>query len=153
MVPPGGPRVSTSLPRILDLAHRLDTRGPRYTSYPTVPAWRGLGDDARRDALAALAARGRPIAVYLHLPFCAKRCLYCGCNSFISNNEARMQRYVDALTRELEAEAGRFTHRHLHLGGGTPTQLPAPMLATPCSTPSRAPPRGPWSVRSRSIPA
>jgi oxygen-independent coproporphyrinogen III oxidase len=129
MVPPGGSRVSSSLERILDLAHRLDTRGPRYTSYPTVPAWRGLEPAARAEALDALAQRGRPIAVYLHLPFCARRCLYCGCNSFISSRHERMQRYVDALAAEVQGVAGRFTHEHLHLGGGTPTQLPPPMLA------------------------
>jgi len=124
------------LERIVELAERLDVRGPRYTSYPTVPVWRtdaSLAAETWRQGLAALRAKARPIAVYLHLPFCRRRCLYCGCNSFITRQESRIRRYVDALETEIdqvgEALEHRVQHSHLHLGGGTPTYLPAAMLA------------------------
>lgn len=124
------------LERILDLADRLDVRGPRYTSYPTVPVWSGdVGDDARAEALAATRRAGHPIALYVHLPFCRSRCLYCGCNSFISRRPDRMGRYADALKAEiacLAPELEGVQHRHLHLGGGTPTHLPVEMLAEIC---------------------
>jgi oxygen-independent coproporphyrinogen-3 oxidase len=133
----------TPMARVLELVSRFDARGPRYTSYPTVPAWRNdvqsSDVDAARDRVAS---EGRPIALYLHLPFCAKRCLYCGCNSYISRNTERIERYVDALLLEVEQVGERLagpsgrplsrrslSHSHLHLGGGTPTHLSPKLLA------------------------
>jgi oxygen-independent coproporphyrinogen-3 oxidase len=120
------------LERIVELAERLDVRGPRYT---TVPVWRtdaAQAAEAWREGLAALGPKARPIAVYLHLPFCRSRCLYCGCNSFITRQESRIRRYVDAIEREIDRSAEllgpQVVHGHLHLGGGTPTYMPAAML-------------------------
>ena len=119
--------------RILELVARFDTRGPRYTSYPTVPAWQGeLGEDAYGDALGACRAAARPVAVYLHLPFCPKRCWYCGCNSVVTQKPDRMKRYVAAVEQEIallgERFGGPMDCAHLHLGGGTPTHLPVDLL-------------------------
>lgn len=121
------------LERILALADRLDVRGPRYTSYPTVPVWNAeVGPEALERGLGRTRAAGEPIAVYLHLPFCRRRCLYCGCNSFVSQRADRMERYAAALRREADrvaAELAWVRHRQLHLGGGTPTHLPVALLA------------------------
>lgn len=122
------------LERILELAERLDVRGPRYTSYPTVPAWSSnVRPEHHAAALERLRGEGAAIAVYVHLPFCRSRCLYCGCNSFITQRSDRMRRYVDALRKETDAIAeafgGEVRHRQLHLGGGTPTHLPPDLLA------------------------
>ena len=119
---------------VLELVSRFDTRGPRYTSYPTVPVWKTeLPETAFDDALAQVKAGGRPVAVYVHLPFCKQRCLYCGCNSFITQSEDRITRYVRALETEIaqlgERLDGAVKHEHLHLGGGTPTYLPPAQLA------------------------
>ena len=120
--------------RIFELVERLDTRGPRYTSYPTVPVWKpGLAEEVYGRALRRLGENNEPIAVYLHLPFCKSRCLYCGCNSYISSDRERMERYAEALIAEVDRVADQFQHavRHgqLHLGGGTPTHIPADLLA------------------------
>lgn len=120
--------------RIFELVERLDTRGPRYTSYPTVPVWKpGLPAAAYTDSLRRLGAEGEPIAVYLHLPYCKSRCLYCGCNSYISSNRGRITEYVEALKAEVDRAADEFqhpvTHGQLHLGGGTPTHTPPDLLA------------------------
>ncbi|MBW2527676.1 MAG: oxygen-independent coproporphyrinogen III oxidase [Deltaproteobacteria bacterium] len=121
---------------LFELVERLDVRGPRYTSYPTVPAWQDDVDDDDRDrALAQTRRAGQPVALYVHLPFCRSRCLYCGCNSFITARADRMQRYGDALLREIDAVATALAgleHQQLHLGGGTPTHLPVEMLAAIC---------------------
>ncbi len=119
--------------RILELVDRFDTRGPRYTSYPTVPAWQGqLPSDAHDASLAACKRAARPIAVYLHLPFCAQRCWYCGCNAVVTGRQDRMERYVTAVEREIALLGERFgsamTCDQLHLGGGTPTHLPVGLL-------------------------
>lgn len=113
-----------------DLLARFDRPVPRYTSYPPVPAWQN-DVDARgyADALAALAARpADPLALYVHLPFCATRCLYCGCNAIANRREGRVDAYLDHLEWEavrLSAAAGGRTHPvyELHLGGGTPNLL------------------------------
>jgi len=109
-----------------DVVARYDAPAPRYTSYPPVTAWsRDVGPDS---FAAALATTGRdPIALYVHLPFCGQRCLYCGCNATITRNRARVDRYLDALEAELALVASalgrRATVTQLHLGGGTPNHL------------------------------
>ncbi|MBI4951560.1 MAG: oxygen-independent coproporphyrinogen III oxidase [Myxococcales bacterium] len=130
--PPAAPPAA-GLQRLLELAQRLDTRGPRYTSYPTVPVWRDLDPRALGSALGAVTQAARPVAIYVHLPFCAIRCLYCGCNSFITHSEGRIERYARALETEVDRVAdalgGAVPHSVLHLGGGTPTHLPPALLA------------------------
>jgi oxygen-independent coproporphyrinogen III oxidase len=116
--------------RIFELVERLDTRGPRYTSYPTVPVWQGdFPAEPYVEALSQIGANGNPIAIYLHLPFCKSRCLYCGCNSYITCDAARMKHYTNALLMEIERVASHLPrdvrHGQLHLGGGTPTYTPA----------------------------
>lgn len=119
---------------LFNLVDRLDVRGPRYTSYPTVPVW---GSDFPAapfvDALGRAAADVNPVALYVHLPFCKSRCLYCGCNSCITSDARRIGDYVDALIMEIErvagAAGGAMRHAQLHLGGGTPTHTPPDMLA------------------------
>ncbi|GBE29639.1 MAG TPA: oxygen-independent coproporphyrinogen III oxidase [Bacteroidetes bacterium] len=119
---------------IFELVERLDVRGPRYTSYPTAPVWKNhFPKDDYLQGLNALVQRGKPIAIYLHLPFCKSRCLYCGCNSFITGKEETICNYVDHLIAEIR-NVGKYverklTHSWLHLGGGTPTHTPPAKLA------------------------
>lgn len=62
--------------------------------------------------------------LYIHVPFCAKRCLYC---DFFSNTEMRYKEpYVNALIKEMELRKeyiGNETLETLYFGGGTPSQL------------------------------
>ncbi len=121
-----------SAPQVRALAQRFDTHGPRYTSYPTADRFHdGFGRADYLDALhrrAAIApALHAPLSLYMHLPFCANLCYYCGCNKVITKDHARSARYVRALAREMAMVAGhvgplrRVTQ--LHWGGGTPTFL------------------------------
>jgi oxygen-independent coproporphyrinogen-3 oxidase len=111
------------------LLKKYDKAGPRYTSYPTVPAWSSEFDhEAYRNALARL-PRGRrtPLSIYLHLPFCAKRCHYCGCNAVQGDGSKSVDSYLDCVERELEligdALGGPSPATHVHWGGGTPNYL------------------------------
>ena len=65
---------------LFDLIERHARPVPRYTSYPTVPFWdTGFGEADYVDALDDVGEDpGRPLSVYVHLPFCGKRCYYCG---------------------------------------------------------------------------
>src|SRR6185295_14650842 len=62
-----------------ELLSRLAGPGPRYTSYPTVPEWKDATDvDARTAYAKAALAIDEPLALYVHIPFCARLCYFCG---------------------------------------------------------------------------
>lgn len=71
------------------------------------------------------------LGLYLHIPFCKSKCLYCDFCSFPRSREADMEAYVNMLCRDLErsSEACRSDCVDtVYLGGGTPTVLPARLL-------------------------
>lgn len=67
------------------------------------------------------------VGLYLHFPFCAKKCLYCDFPSFAGQDD-QMRTYVDALLQEIDA-APRLRVGTIFLGGGTPSYLPGPWMA------------------------
>lgn len=117
-----------------DLLAQLAVSGPRYTSYPTAPNW--SDDFGPADASSAYARAAQrpeaPISLYVHLPFCERLCLYCGCTVEISGRQDRADAYLDAVERELELVAPQLGDRRavsqMHWGGGTPTFLTVPRL-------------------------
>jgi len=111
-----------------DLIRRYDRAGPRYTSYPTaVQFGTDFGPQEYRNAAAQSNGRGasRPLSLYVHIPFCASPCFYCGCNRVITRSESRAIAYLARLKREVELQAELFPRTRpvdqLHFGGGTPT--------------------------------
>ncbi len=72
------------------------------------------------------------VSVYVHLPFCPSRCLSCDHNTTVTHDSADIDRYLDALEREMEMVTriigvGRNLLQ-LHVGGGTPNYLSDPQL-------------------------
>ena len=70
------------------------------------------------------------LSLYIHIPFCRSRCIYCG---FYSTTALDLrQRYVDAVCREMEMRLEESGKREplstIYLGGGTPSQLTAEQL-------------------------
>ncbi|TAL06079.1 MAG: radical SAM family heme chaperone HemW [Verrucomicrobia bacterium] len=61
-------------------------------------------------------------SLYIHVPFCAQKCVYCAFYSEASNGEL-VNRYVAALVRELELVASELKPRTVFFGGGTPSLL------------------------------
>ena len=59
--------------------------------------------------------------IYVHIPFCGSRCVYCGFYS--TTCLAERQRYVDALCREMLLRPVTASVDTVYLGGGTPSQL------------------------------
>ncbi|OGQ93517.1 MAG: oxygen-independent coproporphyrinogen III oxidase [Deltaproteobacteria bacterium RIFOXYA12_FULL_61_11] len=113
---------------------RFDLPGPRYTSYPTAPEWRDdIPSDLYYRLLAELGRSGHPVSLYVHIPFCASLCSYCGCTCAVRLPEAKYgDQYLDHLGRETEllstALGTTVTVPQLHLGGGTPTFLDVAQL-------------------------
>ncbi|MCX7882432.1 MAG: coproporphyrinogen III oxidase family protein [Brevinematales bacterium] len=71
------------------------------------------------------------MGLYVHIPFCRHKCIYCHFISGIPYNEERAERYIDFLLQE--AKLYRFLYGHLHfhtlyLGGGTPSLLSERLL-------------------------
>ena len=122
--------------RLSALLAKYDVAVPRYTSYPAVPHWRDVPDAATWFAAldAAISEESSSLAVYVHLPFCETLCTFCGCNTVITKNHDRSAPYVDVVLAELDIylrHVERLRQRpvsQLHLGGGTPTFLPADAL-------------------------
>lgn len=111
-----------------DLLLRHDVPGPRYTSYPTVPEWgRDFGAKDHAAALERASRIPEPLSLYVHLPFCAARCLYCGCNTIAARDRTPLASYLDDLDREIGTVAELLGARRrvcqMHWGGGTPNYL------------------------------
>jgi len=110
-----------------ELLARYDRPGPRYTSYPTAIEFHAgvtAGDYAGRLAQAD-ALGDAPLSLYMHLPFCEERCLFCGCHVIVTKHREAAAPYLSLLKRETELLAAQLPNRRrfaqLHLGGGTPT--------------------------------
>lgn len=73
----------------------------------------------------------RVAGIYIHVPFCQGRCIYCDFYSTTEGEEWK-SRYVDALLAELRMRRDELPFARVHsiyIGGGTPSQLPARALA------------------------
>lgn len=74
--------------------------------------------------------RDNDIEIYIHIPFCVKKCDYCDFLSFPSNPETR-EYYVNALCSEIEFKAEKFADKNvtsIYIGGGTPSSLEAKLI-------------------------
>ncbi len=98
-------------------------------TYPPFSVWKGAG--VASDAMPALAAppvEGTPLGLYLHIPFCRKRCHFCYFRVYTDKNAQEVGDYLDVLAREWElyattpAIAGRSLN-YVYFGGGTPSFL------------------------------
>lgn len=111
-----------------ELLERYATSAPRYTSYPTAVDWTQDFDPACYPELLERAAQhDGPLSVYVHIPFCVERCLFCGCNVVITRKQERVEVYLARLLEEFESVRksgiGRRRVHQYHWGGGTPTYL------------------------------
>ena len=85
-----------------ELIARYDQRVPRYTSYPTAPHFsHDLQAATYIQWLSELSPR-TGLSLYLHVPFCAELCLYCGCNTTIARSYRPVAAYVDLLEQEID---------------------------------------------------
>ena len=67
----------------------------------------------------------KEISVYIHVPFCARKCLYCDFNSF-PGKEEYFEAYKNAVVSEINAfgKADEYIVKTIFLGGGTPSVMP-----------------------------
>lgn len=110
------------------LIRRYDVAGPRYTSYPTaVQFHEGIGTLDLVRALSVSRGAKNPLSLYIHIPFCANICYYCGCNKVITKDRGHSEPYVKRLIKEIGLISKYLDKEQIveqiHFGGGTPTFL------------------------------
>ncbi|MGL1886840.1 MAG: oxygen-independent coproporphyrinogen III oxidase [Reichenbachiella sp.] len=112
------------------LIQKYNIPGPRYTSYPTVPAWKE--DSVNKESWIKhvkstfdITNKENGISIYIHLPYCESLCTYCGCNTRITINHSVEEPYIATVLAEWEMYLAIFEDKpqisEIHLGGGTPT--------------------------------
>ena len=102
-------------------------------NYPPFSAW---SRDHLPDARAALdrpPTSGTPLGLYLHIPFCRKRCKFCYFRVYTDKNARDVDVYLSAITKEVELLArtacvGGRPLDFVYFGGGTPSYLSADQL-------------------------
>jgi oxygen-independent coproporphyrinogen-3 oxidase len=101
-------------------------------AYPPFSAWTAAQVPTLHEALAQ-PALGEPLGLYVHLPFCQKKCDYCYYLSYIAQPATVVDRYLDAVVRELELYAAQSAVHgrsvsFAYFGGGTPSTLSTSQL-------------------------
>lgn len=104
------------------------------SNYPPFSQWT---PEHLSEAEAALHAPPRdvPLGLYLHIPFCRKRCKFCYFKVFTDNKASDIELYVQALSREIELVSqlpvmGGRPFRFVYFGGGTPSFLSGKQLTS-----------------------
>ena len=104
------------------------------SNYPPFSLW---STDHLGEVTAAIEAPPAdvPLGLYLHIPFCRKRCKFCYFKVFTDNTADDIETYVSALSREIELVSqlpvmGERPFRFVYFGGGTPSFLSAKQLTS-----------------------
>jgi oxygen-independent coproporphyrinogen-3 oxidase len=103
-------------------------------NYPPFSQWTTEALPAVRQALAS-PPREVPLGLYIHIPFCRKRCKFCYFRVYTDKNAHDVERYVAALSQEMELVSkqpviGGRPFRFVYFGGGTPSFLSAKQLTS-----------------------
>jgi oxygen-independent coproporphyrinogen III oxidase len=103
-------------------------------NYPPFSQWSAEELPAVEAALAA-PPRDVPLGLYLHIPFCRKRCKFCYFRVYTDKNSHDVERYVAGLSREIELVSrlpvlGGRPFRFVYFGGGTPSFLSGKQLTS-----------------------
>lgn len=105
------------------------------SNYPPYSFWLPAELETVEHVLASPPRVGVNLGLYLHIPFCRKRCRFCYFRVYTEKNSEDVQRYLDAISREVEsyaaapAIAGRPVD-FVYFGGGTPSYLSVRQLET-----------------------
>lgn len=129
----GGRPVGQELGMELELLN--DDRGTEVGSYfvanyPPFSVWTAEQVPAAEAALDRPVAEPHrsPVGLYLHIPFCRKRCKFCYFRVYTDKNSTDVEEYLDALAREVALYAARGalqgrSFEFVYFGGGTPSFL------------------------------
>lgn len=89
------------------------------TTYPSLSEMGQISIDS------IVTSKNEVFSLYVHIPFCSRRCTYCNFATGSSNDDLK-NRYINALKKELDLWVGNYPHIRIgsiYFGGGTPTTL------------------------------
>src|SRR5262245_22541680 len=98
------------------------------SNYPPFSQWKAEYLPNAIEALDQSPRTGDPLGLYLHIPFCRKRCKFCYFKVYTDKNAAEIELYLKALIKESEifSRTRAFGGRQLrfaYFGGGTPSYI------------------------------
>src|SRR4051812_28125411 len=128
---PGGGEASSACARFRAPAC---SRARDTVRVPSLPHGEPAPPDGAPPAEALAALPGRPLGVYVHVPFCASRCGYCDFNTYVPGGDGEPAAYVRAALAEVRLArrvlgSGAPPASTVFFGGGTPTLLAPELLA------------------------
>jgi oxygen-independent coproporphyrinogen-3 oxidase len=90
------------------------------TNYPNFQHW--------KKTTAEEILTNKPLNIYVHIPFCAQQCAYCYYRTVTGSRKSEIDKYVNALCKEIESATQRFNLKErsvisVYFGGGTPTLI------------------------------
>jgi oxygen-independent coproporphyrinogen-3 oxidase len=102
-------------------------------NYPPFSFWKPVHLPEAHAALHSAPEPDTPLGLYLHIPFCRKRCKFCYFRVYTDKNARDIETYVDALVKEVELYSrlpivGDRPLHYVYFGGGTPSFLSASQL-------------------------
>ncbi len=105
------------------------------SNYPPFSLWKPEHLDEIWRVMNQPPVAGVPLGLYLHIPFCRKRCKFCYFKVFTEKNAKEIETYVSSLSREIELVSalpvmGDRPFRFVYFGGGTPSFLSARQLTS-----------------------
>src|SRR5687768_4550861 len=114
----------------IGVSNESETRAGNYfvSNYPPYSFWTPDRVGDAHEALERPPVPGTPLGIYLHIPFCRKRCHFCYFRVYTDKDAAAIRRYIDATLAELSLYAARpFVGGRpagfVYFGGGTPSYL------------------------------
>ncbi len=113
---------------LIKILNKYKGNVPRYTSYPTAPHF--VADEQAPNIYANWITNIKEkseVSLYIHIPFCASMCNFCGCYTKIVAKHEPIQEYIEYLLKEIDLLANLLPKsvavNHIHWGGGSPTML------------------------------
>ena len=126
--------------RVQDLSHPLESDGDEteagnyfVSNYPPFSFWKPEMVEQVAPVLLSPAPEDTNLGVYLHIPFCRKRCHFCYFRVYTDKNANEIKAYLDAAIREMEMYADKpylkgRKPQFVYFGGGTPSYLSVSQL-------------------------
>src|SRR5258708_26562075 len=103
------------------------------SNYPPFSFWKTEALPELFAAMAKAPQPGIPLGIYLHIPFCRKRCHFCYFRVYTDKDSAAIKAYIETALKELSMYAqqpfiGGRKPRFIYFGGGTPSYLSVDQL-------------------------
>jgi oxygen-independent coproporphyrinogen-3 oxidase len=124
------------LSEVANAGLREETTAGNYfiSNYPPYSFWNAEQVSQAYEALDRLPSPGAPLGIYVHIPFCRKRCHFCYFKVYTGKDSSEINRYLDAVIHELTLYSGKEfiggrKPKFIYFGGGTPSFISTSQLS------------------------